>query len=241
MNRFGLIGRNISYSFSQTYFEEKFRNEGLKDCSYQIFDLNEIQEVEKLFESADIKGLNVTIPYKQEIIRYLDKLSPEAKKIGAVNCVQISNGIKTGYNTDVYGFEISLKNFIPNQEIEALLLGDGGAARAVRYVLDKLGIKNKTVSRKGNFSYAELNRSEIEKHSLIINCAPLGTFPAVEQYPEIPYDFLCPNHYLFDLIYNPAKTRFLEFGEKKGAKIKNGYEMLKLQAEKSWEIWQQFL
>lgn len=241
MNRYGLIGKNISYSFSQKFFEDKFKKENIDDCSYQIFDLNEISEVERIFNSNEIRGLNVTIPYKEKIIPFLDKISPEADEIGAVNCVKITKGLKIGYNTDVIGFEISLLNWIETNRPNALILGSGGAAKAVRFVLNRLGINNKTVSRNGVFTYSDLNQKIIGKHQLIINCTPLGTFPDTEKHPEIPYEHLTSEHYLFDLIYNPAKTKFLVLGQENGAKIKNGFEMLEIQAEKSWEIWQQFL
>jgi len=241
MKRFGLIGKNISYSFSENYFDQKFETEKIENCNYSIFDLNEISDVKKLFEIPELKGLNVTIPYKEKIIPFLDELSVEAKTVGAVNCIGIVNGIKTGYNTDVFGFENSIKNFLDNFDLKALILGDGGAAKAVKYVLKQLNISFKTVSRKGEFNYSDLNESEIKNHRLIINCTPLGTFPNVNLKPEIPYRFLTSDHYLFDLVYNPEKTEFLKSGEFRGAKIKNGYEMLQLQAEKSWEIWSALL
>jgi len=241
MKRFGLIGKNISYSFSENYFDQKFETEKIENCNYSVFDLNEISDVKKLFEIPELKGLNVTIPYKEKIIPFLDELSVEAKTVGAVNCIGIVNGIKTGYNTDVFGFENSIKNFLDNFDLKALILGDGGAAKAVKYVLKQLNISFKTVSRKGEFNYSDLNESEIKNHRLIINCTPLGTFPNVNLKPEIPYRFLTSDHYLFDLVYNPEKTEFLKSGEFRGAKIKNGYEMLQLQAEKSWEIWSALL
>lgn len=241
MKRFGLIGRNITYSFSENYFEQKFKTEKIEDCNYSIFDLNEISDVKKLFEIPELKGLNVTIPYKEKIIPFLDELSPEAKTVGAVNCIEIRNGIKKGHNTDVYGFENSLRNFLDDFDLNALILGDGGAAKAVKYVLNQLNISFKTVSRKGKFKYSDLDEIEINNHRLIINCTPLGTFPNVDSKPEIPYRFLTSGHYLFDLVYNPEKTEFLKSGEIRGAKIKNGYEMLQLQAEKSWEIWSALL
>lgn len=241
MKRFGLIGKDISYSFSENYFKQKFKTEKIENCNYSIFDLDEISEVKKLFEIPELKGLNVTIPYKEKIIPFLDELSIEAKTVGAVNCIGIDNGIKTGYNTDVCGFENSLRNFLDNFDLNALILGDGGAAKAVKYVLNQLNISFKIVSRKGEFNYSDLNESEIKNHRLIINCTPLGTFPNVDSKPEIPYQFLTSDHYLFDLVYNPEKTEFLKSGEIRETKIKNGYEMLQLQAEKSWEIWSALL
>lgn len=241
MNHYGLIGKNISYSFSKDFFEQKFKDENISDCTYRIFDLNEIDEVADLFDDKKLKGLNVTIPYKQKIIPYLDKLDKYAAKIGAVNCIQINDGIKTGFNTDVYGFEISLMNFLQEEKVKALILGDGGASKSVQFVLNKLKIEFKIVSRKTKFNYSKIDSQQIEEHRLIINCTPLGTYPEIKTAPDLNYDLLTRNHFLFDLIYNPEKTLFLKSGEKRGAKIKNGYEMLELQAKKSWEIWSQFL
>ncbi|MFA5619708.1 MAG: shikimate dehydrogenase [Weeksellaceae bacterium] len=237
MRRFGLIGKNIAYSFSKKYFHQKFENEGIKNTLYQVFDLNSIHKISSVWELDDLEGINVTKPYKEAIIPFLDNLEVVAKKIGAVNCVKISNGEKTGYNTDAYGFENSLKPLLKPHHNKALILGDGGAAKAVKFVLEKLKIPYQTVSRNGSLRYSELNAAHIENHLLIINCTPVGTFPNIDESPEIPYEALTDMHLLYDLIYNPEKTQFLQFGEEKGAEIKNGYEMLVLQAEKSWEIW----
>lgn len=241
MKRFGLIGKNIAYSFSEKYFSDKFKTESILGVDYQLFDLNEISKVENLFADKNLKGFNVTIPYKEQILPYLDELSPEAKAIGAVNCVKISNGKKIGYNTDAFGFEESIRPLLENHHQQALILGDGGAAKAVKFVLEKLNIPFKTVSRRGKFTYSDLNEFEILTHSVIINCTPLGTYPNLDENPLIPYQFLTENHLAYDLIYNPEKTKFLQKAEEKGAIIKNGYEMLVLQAEKSWEIWNQLL
>ena len=235
--RFGLIGRNISYSFSAEFFNKKFDKQNISDAVYEIFDLKEIEEVQKIFRDKSLKGINVTIPYKEKIKKYLDEISPEAAEIGAVNCISINQGIKKGYNTDVYGFEESLKPLLNKQHRAALILGSGGASKAVAYVLRKLEIDYKIVSRKGEFSYKNLNREIIENHQLIINCTPLGTFPEINSKPEIPYEFLNSEHFLYDLVYNPEQTLFLTLAKSRGAQIKNGLEMLKLQAEKSWEIW----
>lgn len=239
MNQFGLIGRNISYSFSAKFFTEKFKVENIENHFYDIFDLNEISEVENLFQNPNLKGCNVTIPYKEQIIPFLDEMDTDAEKIGAVNCIRIQKGIKKGFNTDAVGFEKSIQPLLKSEHKNALILGDGGAAKAVKFVLDKLNIPFKTVTRSGNFTYSHLNSEIIQNHQIIINCTPVGTFPNIENAPEIPYEFLSDKHLLYDLIYNPEKTKFLELGEKNGAQIKNGYEMLVLQAEKSWEIWNQ--
>lgn len=237
MRKFGLIGRNISYSFSQKYFADKFKRESIEDATYEIFDLNSIEEVEKIFQIKDLTGLNVTIPYKEEILNYLDELDPISKEIGAVNCIKIKNGKKIGFNTDAFGFE---KSLIPHLEFyhqNALILGDGGAAKAIKFVLNKHLIHFETVTRTGNLKFKDLTKEMVQDHYLIINCTPLGTYPNVEECPPIPYEYLNSQHFLYDLIYNPEKTKFLELGEKSGAKSKNGFEMLVLQAEKSWEIW----
>lgn len=236
---FGLIGKNIHYSFSGKYFAQKFQSENIQDCKYEIFDLNEISQVEDIFLNENLVGFNVTIPYKQHIISFLDELGPVAQQIGAVNCVRIQNGIKKGFNTDAYGFEKSIIPLLQPYHKKALILGSGGAAKAVKFVLEKLQIPYKTVSRNGEFTYNDLDEDIIGNHQIIINCTPLGTYPDIENLPQIPYEYLTEEHLLHDLIYNPEKTKFLQLGEKYGAKIKNGYEMLVLQAEKSWEIWNQ--
>lgn len=241
MRNFGLIGKNIAHSFSESYFSEKFKKENISNCSYQIFDLESLEEIKKLISTKGLKGFNVTIPYKEEIIPFLDELSPTAQEIQAVNCVQILKGKKIGYNTDAYGFEKSLLPLLQKHHKKALILGDGGAAKAVKYVLKKQKIEHLTVSRKGAFIYSELTKEIIEDHNLIMNCTPLGTFPKVEEFPLIPYEFLTKKHLLYDLIYNPAQTLFLKKGKSNLAQTKNGYEMLVLQAEKSWKIWNQLL
>lgn len=241
MKNFGLIGKNIAYSFSESHFHDKFRKENITNSTYQLFDLKSISEVEELFQTKELKGFNVTIPYKEEIIPYLDELSPEAQKIGAVNCVKIQNNKKIGFNTDAFGFENSLKPLLEKHHQKALILGDGGAAKAVKFILTKLEIDYQSVTRKGELRFPDLDKEIISEHPLIINCTPVGTFPDLEASPDIPYQFITTSHLLYDLIYNPEKTKFLQLGEIKGAKIKNGYEMLVLQAEKSWEIWSQSL
>ena len=240
MRQFGLIGRNISYSFSKSYFAEKFKNENIVDAVYNVFDLQQIDEVEKVFATEGLVGFNVTIPYKQEIIPFLDELSPEAKKIGAVNTVLIKNGKRIGHNTDCYGFQHSISPLLEAHHKKALVLGNGGAAKAVFYILDELNIEYKIVSRnptKNQLSYEDLNEEIVTEFQILINCSPVGTFPNVENAPLLPYQFITNKHLLYDLIYNPAVTKFLENGQHNGAKIKNGHEMLVLQAEKAWKIW----
>ena len=242
MNRFGLLGKNISYSFSQGYFTQKFKNLGLTDHSYENFDIQNIGELKNVLAQDNLKGLNVTIPYKQDIIPYLDELDAKAEKIGAVNTIQFTkNGLK-GFNTDAYGFQKSLEPFLKPHHNNALILGTGGASKAVRFVLDELGIPNTYVSRskkEGQYTYGELDKDIIKKNTLIINCTPLGTYPNVEDKPQIPYQHIGGSHLLYDLIYNPEKTTFLTLGEANGATICNGLKMLEQQAEKAWEIWNQ--
>ncbi|MBC6997886.1 shikimate dehydrogenase [Cytophaga sp. FL35] len=242
-HRFGLVGKNISYSFSRGYFKDKFEKLGLSGHSYENFDLQAANEFQSLLKNnMDLKGLNVTIPYKQNVIPYLKELTPQAKEIGAVNTIQFSKNGLIGHNTDAYGFENSIKPFLQPQHTKALILGTGGASKAVAFVLDQLQIERKYVSRKrdvGKLSYDDLDIEVIKKYTVIINCTPLGTFPDVEAKPNIPYKGITQNHLLFDLIYNPSETAFLKEGKKRGAQICNGLRMLELQADRAWEIWQE--
>jgi len=238
---FGLIGKNISYSFSKTYFNNKFASLNLQGYSYENFDMPNLEEFPSLIErNKTLRGLNVTIPYKEEIIRYLDNLDRKAKHIGAVNTIKFTKEGLKGYNTDVYGFKKSIEPFLKESHKKALILGTGGASKAVAFVLKELGISFKYVSRNpigDQIGYSELNKKVISTHTLLVNCTPLGTFPNIATKPSIPYELLTSNHLLFDLIYNPEKTAFLLSGEQKGAIICNGAEMLELQAEKAWQIW----
>jgi shikimate dehydrogenase len=241
VSKFGLIGKNIDYSFSKTYFSEKFERENLFH-SYENFDIPSIEQFPKIIsEIPNLKGLNVTIPYKEEVIRFLNDLDETAQKIGAVNTIKISeNGKLKGFNTDFYGFQKSIESFLPLKKKTALILGTGGASKAIAYALENLGFDFKFVSRKDNsnsINYQSLNQALIENHLLIVNCTPLGTFPNIHEFPPIPYAFITENHLLFDLIYNPAETEFLKQGKIQGAKTANGLKMLELQAEKAWEIW----
>ncbi len=240
--RFGLIGKNISYSFSRGYFTKKFEQLGLSNFTYSNFDLKSEEELASFLKENKfgLKGLNVTIPYKESVIKYLDEIDPKAEAIGAVNTIKFTdNGLK-GYNTDIYGFENSLTSLLGPQQLKALILGTGGASKAIAFVLDALNISYLFVSRnpiKGQLGYVDLNDIVLDTHQLIINCTPIGTYPSTEESPDIPYDFVSSNHLFFDLIYNPAKTKFLRQAEERGATISNGLKMLELQAEKSWEIW----
>lgn len=209
----------------------------LKDFSYDIFDLSEIDEVENLFSSPGLLGFNVTIPYKEKIISYLDELSDEAEKIGAVNCVLIREGKKTGYNTDAFGFEQTLLLHKKPSQDKALILGNGGAAKAVKYVLDKHNIPSQTISRSTEINFENLGKETVEEHRIIIQCTPVGTFPNMDDCLDFPFDALSSEHLVIDLIYNPNYTRFIINASEKGAKTVNGYYMLEQQAEKAWEIW----
>ena len=241
MKNFGLLGKNIDYSFSRGYFKNKFETNKL-DCSYNNFDLETIEDFELLKTTeTQLSGLNVTIPYKQAVLPYLDAIDSEAQEIGAVNTIKIENGKLTGYNTDHFGFKNSLKPYLKPHHKRALILGTGGASKAVAFALKKLDIHFEYVSRTQSsaikYTYKSLAIEGIEDYQIIINCTPLGTFPDVAKCPEIPYEQITSKHLLFDLIYNPEETLFLKNGKSKNATTLNGLEMLRLQAEKSWEIW----
>lgn len=241
---FGLIGSAVSHSFSKSYFDEKFFREGLRDHHYELFPLEKIEEFESLINNTKgLKGLNVTLPYKEAIIKYLDEIDPAAQKIGAVNVVKVENGKLKGYNTDSDAFFETLEKWLPKgKSFAAVMLGSGGSSKAVRQALTKLNIAYKVVSReqdKGDLTYEELKRNPkpISESHVIINTTPLGMYPRANEMPPIPYENLTKDHYVYDLIYNPARTMFLQKAEMRGATIKNGLEMLHVQAEKSWAIW----
>ena len=242
-SKFGLLGKNISYSFSSGYFTKKFEKLNLKKHKYVNFDIPEIKDFPSIIEETpNLKGMNVTIPYKEEVIQYLDKLDETAKEIGAVNTIKFTKrGDLKGYNTDIFGFENSIKPFLKKHHKKALILGTGGASKAVAYAFKRNDIKFKFVSRnpseKNQISYKDLSEEILEEYTVIVNCSPIGTFPNVNDAPKIPYQFITDKHLLFDLIYNPEETAFLKKGKEKGAAIKNGYQMLELQAEEAWRIW----
>ena len=259
MKHYGLIGFPLSHSFSKKYFTEKFESEHITDAKYDLYPMEHISELPALLHKhPDLCGLNVTIPHKLNVLKYLDWIEHDARSAGAVNCIRIAVespvmaafsgevGIKghdfrlEGYNTDIYGFEASLKPLLKPKHDRALVLGDGGAARAVKCVLDNMGIEFQCVTRRsmpGNLLFGELKPHHIKNSLLIINTTPLGTYPNVDECPSIPYEAITNDHLLYDLIYNPEQTLFLKKGAERGAHTKNGYEMLVLQAEKSWEIW----
>lgn len=241
MKRFGLIGYPLTHSFSKKFFSAKFEKEGLSDHVYELFPLSGIDEFPQLIKSHnDLIGLNVTIPYKRAVIPFLDNTELPSG-LDAVNCIRLQNGTLTGYNTDVTGFENSFVPLLKPGDKKALVLGNGGATAAVVHVLNKLGIAYNIVSRQlhggSTLVYEDLDEELIREHTIIINTTPLGTVPDVDQCAPIPYQFISSSHYLFDLIYNPEKTLFLARGEQRGARIKNGHDMLVIQAEESWKIW----
>ncbi|MDP2891468.1 MAG: shikimate dehydrogenase [Bacteroidota bacterium] len=247
MKTYGLIGYHLGHSFSRNFFTEKFAGENLSNHEYVNFELDTIGEFPDIFNrNKNICGLNCTIPYKQQIMPFMDKIDPEAAEIGAVNTVKISykNGkrILKGFNTDLYGFENSLRPMLEEKHKKALILGTGGASKAIKYLFGKMGIEylsatTKESSNEKEISYNQLNEELMNDYLIIINATPLGTFPKVDSCPEIPYELITADHILYDLVYNPAETLFLKKGKAQGAKTKNGLEMLHLQALKSWEIW----
>lgn len=243
LKKYGLIGYPLSHSFSKGYFTEKFKKEGIENAAYETYPLEKISDFTTLLQNnPELVGLNVTIPYKEAIIPYLDELSEEAKKIGAVNTIKIINGKKIGYNSDVVGFEKSLIQHLKPTHNKALVLGTGGAAKAVWFVLEKLNIPYLKVSRTASeniIAYDTISIDLVKEYPLIINTTPLGMSPKLETKPDIPYQALTKNHFLYDLVYNPQTTLFLEMGQKMGATIQNGLPMLHGQAERSWELWRE--
>jgi shikimate dehydrogenase len=259
MKKYGLIGYPLTHSFSKKYFTEKFEKLHIKDAQYELYPLEHISGLQDMLDlHPELCGLNVTIPHKIGVMKYLDWIEHDAKTAGAVNCIRITaesplqasflgevgvNGHDfrlEGFNTDIYGFENSLKPLLTEGMDSALILGDGGSAKAVKCALDNLGINFTVVTRKahpGNILFKDVTPKHVKQNLLIINTTPLGTYPNVDECADIPYDAITTDHLLFDLVYNPEKTLFLKKGEQQGARIKNGYEMLVLQAERSWEIW----
>ena len=235
--KFGLIGKKISYSFSKKYFEQKFQKLLLNDHSYNIIDLENLEIIKNIFETEHLKGLNVTIPYKEKIIPFIDELSDEAKEIGAINCISVENGKTKGYNTDAFGFEKTLLLHKKEHQKTAIILGNGGAAKAVQYVLKKNQIPYITVSRTTEINYENLSENLVKENLIIIQCTPVGTFPNIEESLSFPFDGITKNHLIIDLIYNPEYTKFIRNCAEKGAKTANGLYMLEQQAEKAWEIW----
>lgn len=245
MRYFGLIGQKLGHSFSKKYFSEKFARESI-DAQYELYEIPSINDLAALWASVPLRGMNVTIPYKQEVMAYLDEISPEAAAVGAVNTVLFEGGRKIGYNTDTYGFRESLRSFLGGQKLDqALILGNGGAAKAVRYVLEQQLAYRPclTVSRSAagpnQITYEALRGLNLDVYPLIINTTPLGMYPYEDSAPAITYEQLGEHHFAYDLIYNPAETQFMRLAAARGAKVCNGMEMLILQAEGAWEIWQE--
>ena len=236
MRIFGLLGKRLSHSFSSSYFNEKFFKEEITNTKYLNFELNDISEFPQLIKKQNLSGLNVTLPYKESIIPFLDELSENAKSIGAVNTIQIANGKLIGHNTDIIGFKQSITPLLAGRNT-ALILGDGGAAKAVKFVFNQLNISYKTINRNNSFDYSDITLQLIDFNTIIINTTPLGMIPEIKNYPKIPYELLTEKHLLFDLIYNPKETLFLKYGRANKACTKNGLEMLQIQAETSWNIW----
>lgn len=241
MKRYGLIGYPLTHSFSQKYFSEKFLRDGMTDHVYENFPIESIAALKEVLSSHnDLRGLNVTIPYKKEVLSYLDESSPAVELIGACNCIKITKGKLSGFNTDVIGFEKSLRPFLKSEHRAALILGTGGAALAVAYVMQQLGIHYQYVSRQkatNTITYADIDQQIIEAHTLIINTTPLGMYPSVNDCPPLPYEWISSENHCFDLIYNPAETLFLQKAAVQKATVQNGAEMLIIQAEESWRIW----
>jgi shikimate dehydrogenase len=241
MRRFGLIGKSLKHSFSKTYFSKKFSDEGIKDCSYENFELPSIQHLKNIITGPEsLNGFNITIPYKEEVLDFLDERNKIVETIGACNCVRIRDGQLTGFNTDAPAFKASLQSRLQPYHQCALVLGSGGASKAVQYALNELGMEFLVVSRKkkeGVLGYEDVGPKVIKEHQVIINTTPLGMYPNINDDPPIPYEAIGEQHLLFDLTYNPPKTKFLQQGERNGAVIINGYDMLVAQAEESWRIW----
>jgi shikimate dehydrogenase len=245
IKKYGLVGRNISHSFSPTYFKNKFIKENISGHIYELYDLDKIDKIRNIVSSdKELSGFNVSIPYKESIVKFIDELDELASSIGAVNCVKIyrQNGLRLkGFNTDYYGFKQSLKPFLETKHERALILGTGGASKAVGKVLKDLGISLLYVSRfpeeEDQIQWEQVNEWIIKSHLLIVNTTPLGTYPDTASFPHLPYEYITNDHFLYDLVYNPEESVFLKKGKEKEAMTMNGLSMLQLQAEKSWEIW----
>ncbi len=240
MRTFGLIGKSLAHSFSPDYFKAKFKREHISDAHYRLFELQSIDAFPRLLQNEkNLAGLNVTIPYKSEIIPFLDDLDDAAKAIGAVNTIQFMEGKTKGFNTDYIGFKTTLSMLLDlPKNNKALILGTGGASKAVAYALQEMGISYSFVSRtQGDVLYSELNEKWMNEYNIIINTSPVGTYPNVNDFPPIPIAFLSSKHLVYDLVYNPEETKLMQLARQQGAKVQNGYEMLCLQAEESWKIW----
>lgn len=236
MKTYGLIGENLSHSFSQQYFQKKFSKERIKDSQYLNFEINDISCLRELIQKKNIKGLNITIPFKEKVIPILDELTEDAKEIGAVNTIQINGNKLIGHNTDIFGFEESITPLL-NGRNNAIILGNGGASKAIAFVFYKRDINFSIFSRNLMLKFADITEEVIQKNDIIINTTPLGMYPNADTFADLPYNAINTKHLLYDLVYNPEESQFLKKGIAKGAQIKNGKQMLYLQAEESWKIW----
>ena len=237
MKRYGLVGRELGHSFSKEFFNKKFKQLDLKNYYYENYELENLSGLKELINKNNLSGINITTPYKEKILNHLDIIDNTAKKIGSVNTIKIYNNKLVGFNTDIIGFEKSILFAIKNRK-NALILGNGGASKAVQYVFKKNNIKITIISRKSSRNYNNLTKEDIINNLIIINTTTLGMYPDIKSYPKIPYEYLNKNHLVYDLVYNPKKTKFLEKAEKQGSHIINGYQMLKKQANEAWIIWQ---
>ena len=242
MEKFGLIGYPLGHSFSKKFFTEKFEELGLTNYTYDLFEMEYLKEFPVMWKNHNLHGVNVTIPHKEHVIGFLDLLDSSAQKVGAVNLVKREHGKLKGYNTDYLSFKETLTTWLPHQDLTALVLGSGGASKAVQAALDEMDIDYEVVSRKktsGDCTYLDLKKqpSFVANNLLIVNACPLGTYPDIDKSPDLPYDQLADKHFLYDLVYNPEETKFMKSGNARGATVKNGIEMLHLQADKSWDIW----
>jgi shikimate dehydrogenase len=241
MRLFGLIGYPLSHSFSKRYFEEKFAKEKITGVAFENFPISDISLLSGLLqENPGLEGIAVTIPYKRSVLSFLDEEDAMVKAIQACNCIRVKGKKLTGFNTDVSGFETSFRTLLGPQHRKALVLGTGGASASVQFALKGMNIPYLVVSRNkaaGNITYGELTEEVMRNHTIVINTTPVGTYPKVNEAPPIPYEFIGPAHYLFDLVYNPAETQFMKEGRRQGALVQNGYAMLVAQAEENWKIW----
>jgi shikimate dehydrogenase len=241
MKKFGLIGFPLGHSYSAGYFNAKFEREGRHDFHYSLYPLESAHQIADILRTPDLLGLNVTIPYKETVMDLCDELTAEAKHVGAVNTLGIKDGRIIGHNTDAIGFKLSLRPFLEPKHNKALVLGTGGAAKAVKYVLSELGIPTALVGRntKGDLDYSQVNDTVVRACKLIVNCTPLGTYPHTDSAPDLPLGSIGTDHFVVDLIYNPERTKLLELCADKGAMVLNGADMLRFQAEHAWQFWQQ--
>lgn len=239
MFQLGLIGKSLKHSFSPAYFKDKFEKEGINNVSYQLYELKQIDEITELLKTPHLLGLNVTVPYKTEVMPFLTKIDPSAAAIGAVNCIAVEQGVTIGYNTDWIGFKNSIEPLLKPFHLKALVLGTGGSSKAICYGLHQLGIETKLVSasNQGDYGYSDIDEPLIQEFKIIVNCTPVGMYPNIDESPFPWTQFLNEKHLCYDLIYNPLNTKFLLEAEQQGASIKNGLEMLEIQAELSWQKW----